>query len=472
MTVAMPFLEKNANYTTIQTDPKGDIQSVLEMMTSPLVAKTESNVASALLRMSEIAIEMNENALNHPIMKQLLEDPNTTFDLVIVCKFMGGEPGYYLAHRWKAPTAIYVTAQSNLPFVSTAMGQPFNPAYNPLPVLPFLNPMTFLERVQNTLVSWIFEHVLINTIMMSRVNALLDKHFPGEERPSILDLEKNTSVAFTFGHPLILDGMSPATPNFVQLGMMNCRRPGKPFPTGDKIGTFLNNSKNGVILVSFGSVIRPSLLTAENQKILLNIFGRFPQYDFLWKWDLDSMEGKPDNVMLSKWLPQQDILAHPKLKVFVTHAGQSSFQETLCHQKPMVAICVLGDQLVNAREAERLGFGIAQPYQQLNEEDLYRALDTVLHDPKYSENARKFGSLVTDQITKPLDRAVWWIEHVMRHPKMYEGRSPVHQLFWFQYLLLDVFAFLALILYVIFKAVKFVFVKLCCSRLSNKSKRD
>ena len=53
----------------------------------------------------------------------------------------------------------------------------------------------------------------------------------------------------------------------------------------------------------------------------------------MWVWDEIEMLGKPDNVLLTKWAPQQDILAHPNLKVFVTHAGQSSFQEALCHQK-------------------------------------------------------------------------------------------------------------------------------------------
>ena len=101
---------------------------------------------------------------------------------------------------------------------------------------------------------------------------------------------------------------------------MNCI-PGQSFEKGDKIGDFLANSKNGVVFVSFGSVIKASLMTEENKQILLKVFKRFPQYDFIWKWDQDSMPGKPDNVLLSKWLPQRDILAHPKLKVFITHAG-------------------------------------------------------------------------------------------------------------------------------------------------------
>ena len=58
----------------------------------------------------------------------------------------------------------------------------------------------------------------------------------------------------------------------------------------------------------------------------------------MWKWESEEMQDKPDNIMLSKWLPQQDILAHPKLKLFITHGGQSSTQEALCHKKPVVRL--------------------------------------------------------------------------------------------------------------------------------------
>ena len=55
------------------------------------------------------------------------------------------------------------------------------------------------------------------------------------------------------------------------------------------------------------------------------------------------MEDKPDNVKLIKWAPQQDVLGHPKVKLFVTHGGQSSTQETLCHEMPAVSINVTLD---------------------------------------------------------------------------------------------------------------------------------
>ena len=101
----------------------------------------------------------------------------------------------------------------------------------------------------------------------------------------------------------------------------------------------------------------------------------------------------------------------------------------------------------------------------------FQDLDSVLHDPKYTENAIKYGSVLNDQITRPLDRAIWWIEHIMRHPFMYQGKSPVHKLYWFQYFLLDVIAFYLFIIYVVFKFIKFIVCKLCCSS-SQKAKND
>ena len=76
-------------------------------------------------------------------------------------------------------------------------------------------------------------------------------------------------------------------------------------------------------------------MSEEKRQLLLGVFRKLKQR-VLWKWETEEMPDKPDNVMLSKWLPQQDVLAHPKVRLFVSHGGQSSSQESLCHQKPMV----------------------------------------------------------------------------------------------------------------------------------------
>ena len=94
---------------------------------------------------------------------------------------------------------------------------------------------------------------------------------------------------------------------------------------------------DGVIYVSFGTVVKASIMPDTKRKVLLNVFRNLKQ-KILWKWETDQMEDKPPNVMLHKWLPQQDVLGHPNVKLFITHAGKGSFQDALCHQKPVVSI--------------------------------------------------------------------------------------------------------------------------------------
>ena len=145
------------------------------------------------------------------------------FDIVVVSAFLASEAGYYLARKFHSSLALYFTGQSSLPWVDHALGQPHNPSYMPIALLEASTDMTFLERLKNFFVTNVFHYLVRDYFILGKVNDLLDKHFPGEERPSILDMERNASVAFAFGHPLILDGWRPTAPNYVDLGMMNCR---------------------------------------------------------------------------------------------------------------------------------------------------------------------------------------------------------------------------------------------------------
>jgi hypothetical protein len=46
-------------------------------------------------------------------------------------------------------------------------------------------------------------------------------------------------------------------------------------------------------------------MSEEKKQILLSVFRQLKQR-VLWKWEAEEMADKPDNVMLSKWLPQQE----------------------------------------------------------------------------------------------------------------------------------------------------------------------
>ena len=180
VTAVMPFKEKNAKYKIVLSDPEQTVLTKLAEATEPIMTGEEANPLNAGRKMMNTSYNLNDNALSDPEIQKLIKDPNTRFDLVIVQPLINSETGYYLAHRFKAPIAIWNTAQSHMPFISTAMGQPYNPSYVQFPLLGAIGQMTFFERVINTFASFMFEHVARNTFMISNANLVLEKHFPGE----------------------------------------------------------------------------------------------------------------------------------------------------------------------------------------------------------------------------------------------------------------------------------------------------
>lgn len=89
-----------------------------------------------------------------------------------------------------------------------------------------------------------------------------------------------------------------------------------------EIEEFIESSKKGAVLFALGTNVRSSLMDLEKQKMLLDAFEQFPNYNFVWKFEDKTIDLKlPKNVMIRPWVPQSDILAHPKIKAFFSHSG-------------------------------------------------------------------------------------------------------------------------------------------------------
>lgn len=80
-------------------------------------------------------------------------------------------------------------------------------------------------------------------------------------------------------------------------------------------------------------------LSAEKLKIILEAFARMPNYNFLWKFEADPKTlpaDIPKNLLIKSWMPQNDILAHDKIKAFITHGGSLSTHEATWWAVPMI----------------------------------------------------------------------------------------------------------------------------------------
>ena len=128
------------------------------------------------------------------------------------------------------------------------------------------------------------------------------------------------------------------------------------------------------------------------RRSFISTFRRLKQR-VIWKWedetkmtfsaDGDAADVLPANVKLVTWLPQQDLLGHPKARLFITHGGLCSKQEAVYHGVPLISMPVFADQFINAQKAHDDGYAIRFDWDKVAEEDaLYDAIQQVLNNPR------------------------------------------------------------------------------------------
>lgn len=73
---------------------------------------------------------------------------------------------------------------------------------------------------------------------------------------------------------------------------------------------------------------------------------------------------------------------HPNIKAFVTQGGLQSFDEAMIGGVPLVGIPMLGDQWYNVERYASLRIGVALLMEELTEDILVNAVNTVIDDPR------------------------------------------------------------------------------------------
>lgn len=200
---------------------------------------------------------------------------------------------------------------------------------------------------------------------------------------------------------------------------------------------------------------------------ILRSFSKLKQ-KVIMKWEDNEMPNKPDNVLIGKRMPQNEILAHPNMKLFISHCGLGSVNEAKFHGVPILGLPIFADQPKNFEAITDEGWSIGEPLGDLTEESFQRYLHEMLTNRKYSEIVKKVSNLYRDRPQSPLETAVYWVEYVLRHRGGAKHmQSPAIYLNWFQYHSLDVMGFICVCIYLIGKAVKYT---ICASVRKFRSK--
>jgi len=319
--------------------------------------------------------------------------------------------------------------------------------------------MDFWDRLSNALAN--SAYLLFRELyVFPQIDKVVQEFLPGALGAK--ESEQQMELVLVNRHHVI-DYNIPTLPFVQEIGGAT-DEPAKPLDK--KLEDFVKASgKAGFIFVAFGSIVNecsPRLV-----KEFLEAFRRIPQR-VLFKYG-SPLENVPDNVLVSGWFPQNDVLGHPKVKAFVTHGGHGGLLEAVYHAVPMVGMPIFVDQPAIARRIEEMMIGVELEWKHLTADTLVDSLNKVINDTRYKESALRLQALYKDNPIPPMEKAVYWIEHIIRHGgRLHLRAEGADQMNLFQYFMLDIIGFVLFV----FAFITFLFVKLvkmaCCGKKNVK----
>ena len=331
---------------------------------------------------------------------------------------------------------------------------PRNPAYLPAMLTSFSDDMSLSQRVLNT-----GAYILMRCIGYFTTQFYEDLRLSHKlaSDVTLTDVFNKASLKFVLGD-FGLDYVGPIHPTTILLGGVI---QGSAGPIPHKLQSFLDNANEGVIVFSFGSLMRT--YDVHWQKLFFDALRRVP-YKVLWKYQGNVTVEVPENVKLIEWMPQTEVLNHPSIKAFITHCGWNSAYESAYNGIPVVAIPLFGDQFFQATKiTQRAKLGIQLDIKQLSSDKLYKSIMTVITDPQYKLNSEYISKLMKNRQRSQKEEILYWVDFVTRLNGTQYLKSKENNLSWYQLLLLDVFFIVGIVS--LFVA---VLVKWICSSIMRK----
>lgn len=139
--------------------------------------------------------------------------------------------------------------------------------------------------------------------------------------------------------------------------------------------------------------------------------------------DIAALGPAPDNFIIRSSVPQLDILQ--RVDAFVTHGGMNSVHEGLYYGVPLVVVPQQIEQLLNGRRVAQTGAGILLDSRPVTAETLRTAVDAVLTETRYRDNAGAIGQTLRD--AGGSEQAVVELEAYLDATMV---RAPASQLAW------------------------------------------
>ncbi|EDW55509.1 UDP-glucuronosyltransferase 2B15 [Drosophila sechellia] len=483
MSIMKTLAEKGHNVTVVSSvSPKVTHKSINHIVV-PMSAEDEKvlndgmagmvkekpsiwNTIKSIFSSLALLIDKQVDVLEDPRFQELYLNKGNKFDVVFVGFFFNTYQ-VALGARFNCPVIISWSGPPIM-MVNEVLG---NPELSSVPQMhisaPPGQPMNFQQRMQNFASTLGFN--AFNIFLSHKYNKFYDRLWGKDKSmPTFEQAKRNVSLAFCNGHGISEGPIRPNVPGVIEIGGIQVKS--KPDPLPEDIKEFLEKGKHGVILFSLGSNLKGEHIQPEVVKTIFKGLSSLKQ-QVIWKWeDPKNTPGKAANILYKKWLPQDDILAHPKLKLFITHAGKGGVAEAQYHGVPMLALPVFADQPSNADKLVASGYGLQLPLATLDVDEFKASIKEVIENPKYAKTLKSFSQLYRDRPLSPPESVVYWTEYVIRHHGAAHMQSPLVHMNFIASNNVDVYIIAALVLYIVFIINKIVW-KFVWRKLFGKSNK-
>ncbi|XP_022607900.1 UDP-glucuronosyltransferase 2C1-like isoform X2 [Seriola dumerili] len=414
-------------------------------------------LTSMLAKGHKILARAAATMLDDPVFMKKLKDAK--FDLMLTDP--GLTIGVLLGSYLKLPMVFNVrwinTGESHFTIAPSPV------SYIPVQGTELQDRMDFPERTKNVL-HYLFSLVEQHFIINAAYSDLLQRHFP--PGTDLLSLEYAADI-WLVRADFVFEFPRPTMPNVVYIGGFQCKE-ARPLPA--ELEAFMQSSgEHGVVVMSLGTFV--SALPPDVTEAIAAAFAELPQ-KVVWRFVGEKPSSLGNNTLLVKWLPQNDILGHPKTRAFVAHGGTNGMYESIYHGVPVVGLPLLFDQFDNLHRLKVRGAAQTVEVNSVTKEDFLEALKDILDTPSYRSNIQRLSKLHHDRPMSPMDTAIFWIEYVIRNKGAAHLQAAGFSLPWYSYFCLDV----ALLITAVIGAFVWVSVLvcqiLCCRRFRRKMKAE
>ncbi|KAK6726331.1 hypothetical protein RB195_004569 [Necator americanus] len=205
-------------------------------------------------------------------------------------------------------------------------------------------------------------------------------------------------------------------------------------------------TKEKFIVVTFGSLAMAENMPLNFAQKLIDTFSHSP-FKVIWQTNSDPASllwnrnvTIPKNVVLTRWAPIKEMLAHPNLQYLICHGGINTINELLLFGVPWIGVYLQGDQASNVKRLTDLGVAAMITVRSIAEGKLLPTMRLFEKNlESHWKRASQLSSMLETYRGLHNQEQDFWISWTIRHGRKLRGRNLFRMnyigddenLFWF-----------------------------------------